>query len=59
MHRAPDHVTVHRVGHHPAAGPPVNLLGRADFFKRYVVQFWEAADMMNIDTSPDNPRPAP
>ena len=21
MHRAPDHVTVHRVGRHPAAGP--------------------------------------
>lgn len=36
-----------------------NVLGRDDFFQRYIVQFWDAAEMMNIDTSPDYPRPAP
>ncbi|HVS27526.1 MAG TPA: retropepsin-like aspartic protease [Burkholderiales bacterium] len=43
----------------PKNADPVNLLGRKDFFQRYMVQFWDAAEMMNIDTSPDFPRPAP
>lgn len=43
----------------PENSDAVNLLGRADFFQRYIVQFWDAAEMMNIDTSPDYPRPAP
>ena len=43
----------------PPDADPVNLLGRRDFFQRYIVQFWDAAEMMNIDTSPDYPRPAP
>lgn len=40
----------------PPAADPVNLLGRRDFFQRYIIQFWDAAEMMNIDTSPDHPR---
>ena len=43
----------------PENSDPVNLLGRADFFQRYIVQFWDAAEMMNIDISPDFPQPAP
>ena len=43
----------------PKDADPLNLLGRRDFFQRYVIQFWDAADMMNIDTSPDYPKPAP
>ncbi|SRR6266851_5325458 len=43
----------------PAGSDPGNLVGRSDFFQRYIVQFWDAAQMMNIDTSPDFPRPAP
>lgn len=43
----------------PPGADPVNLLGRRDFFQRYIVQFWDAAEMMNIDTSPDYPKPAP
>ena len=39
-----------------AGAEPENLLGRDDFFQRYIVQFWDAAQMMNIDTSPDHPR---
>ena len=42
-----------------ASADPENLLGRKDFFQRYIVQFWDAAEMMNIDTSPDFPRPGP
>jgi hypothetical protein len=38
---------------------PINLLGRKDFFERYIIQFWDAAELMNIDTSPDYPRPVP
>ena len=41
----------------PAGADPENLLGRRDFFQRYIVQFWDAAELMNIDTSPDYPRP--
>lgn len=40
----------------PEGSNPENLLGRGDFFQRYIVQFWDAAEMMNIDTSPDYPR---
>jgi hypothetical protein len=36
-----------------------NLMGRSDFFQRFIVQFWEAAEMMNIDLSPDFPVPIP
>lgn len=43
----------------PKESDPVNLLGRADFFQRYIVQFWDAAELMNIDTSPDFPQPGP
>jgi hypothetical protein len=43
----------------PENSDPVNLLGRADFFQRYIVQFWDANEMMNIDASPDYPLPAP
>jgi hypothetical protein len=43
----------------PTDADPVNLLGRRDFFQRYIIQFWDANEMMNIDTSPDYPRPAP
>ena len=43
----------------PQGSDPVNLLGRGDFFLRYIVQFWESAELMNIDTSPDFPLPAP
>lgn len=39
----------------PDDADTVNLLGRADFFERYVIQFWDAAEMMNIDTSPGPP----
>jgi hypothetical protein len=34
---------------------PSNLLGRRDFFQRYIVQFWDAAELMSIDLSPDFP----
>jgi hypothetical protein len=39
----------------PATGAAENLLGRDDFFQRYIVQFWDAAELMNIDLSPDYP----
>ncbi len=42
----------------PNGATAINLLGRRDFFQRFVVQFWEAAELMNIDLSPDSPRPA-
>lgn len=32
-----------------------NLMGRADFFEHFIVQFWDARDLMNIDLSPDFP----
>jgi hypothetical protein len=45
-----------------AAFPPgsdlLDLLGRRDFFQRFIVQFWDAAELLNIDLSPDFPRPA-
>jgi hypothetical protein len=43
----------------PPTADPVNLLGRRDFFQRYTIQFWDAAELMSIDTSPDYPQPAP
>ena len=30
-----------------------NLLDRADFFQSFIVQFWESAQLMNIDLSPN------
>jgi hypothetical protein len=30
-----------------------NLLGRTDFFQSFIVQFWESAQLMNVDLSPD------
>lgn len=41
----------------PPAGEAVNVLGRDDFFQQFIVQFWDAAEMMNIDLSPDFPAP--
>lgn len=41
-----------------AGGDGVNLLGRRDFFSRYIVQFWDAAELLSIDVSPDYPRAA-
>jgi len=32
-----------------------NLMGRRDFFAQYIVQFWDAQGLMNIDLSPDHP----
>ncbi len=40
----------------PPGATRINLLGRGDFFQRFVVQFWEAAELLNIDLSPDFPR---
>jgi len=31
----------------------LDLVGRRDFFQRFIVQFWDAAELMNIDLSPD------
>jgi len=41
----------------PPDSDGMNLLGRKDFFKEYIIQFWDAAELMNIDVSPDHPRP--
>ena len=30
-----------------------NLMGRSDFFANYIIQFWDARNLMNIDLSPD------
>jgi hypothetical protein len=35
----------------------VSLLGRSDFFDRYVVSFWEADGILNIDSSPYRAHP--
>jgi hypothetical protein len=40
----------------PPDSDGVSLLGRADFFGKFIVQFWDAAGLMNIDLSPDFPR---
>lgn len=39
----------------PIAADPENLMGRADFFERFIIQFWDAQNMMCIDLSPDLP----
>ena len=39
----------------PAGGDGDNLLGRKDFFANFIVQFWDAKKLMNIDLSPDYP----
>lgn len=41
----------------PPDGDGISLLGRADFFQQFIVQFWDAAYLMNIDLSPGFPRP--
>ncbi len=41
----------------PPGSEPLSLLGRRDFFQRFIVQFWDAAELMNVDLSPDFPRP--
>lgn len=41
------------------AGDGENLVGRRDFFQRFVIQFWDTAELMNIDLSPDYPRSVP
>ena len=40
----------------PASAPRMNLLGRRDFFQRYMVQFWDGAGLFGIDISPDFPK---
>lgn len=30
-----------------------NLLGRRDFFQRYIIQFYVGKELMNVDLSPD------
>jgi len=40
----------------PASSDRLDLLGRRDFFQRFIVQFWDAAELMNIDLSPDDLR---
>lgn len=37
----------------PPSSVPVNVLGRQDFFSQFVVQFWDAAGLLNIDRSPE------
>lgn len=37
----------------PPGSNAVNLLGRQDFFGQFIVQFWDAAGLLNIDRSPD------
>ena len=40
----------------PPGSPRVSLLGRHDFFRRYIIQFWDAAKLIGIDVSPEFPR---
>lgn len=42
----------------PPGSEPLSLLGRRDFCPWFIVQFWDAAELMHIDLSPDFPRPA-
>lgn len=35
----------------------MSLLGRSDFFSRYIVSFWDAEGLLNIDPSPYFARP--
>jgi hypothetical protein len=30
-------------------------MGRRDFFANFIVQFWDARKLMNIDLPPDHP----
>jgi hypothetical protein len=39
----------------PPAADGDNLMGRKDFFSQFIVQFWDAKLLMNIDLSPDHP----
>jgi hypothetical protein len=36
-----------------AGADPMNLLGRSDFFSQHIIQFWDSAQIFNIDQSPD------
>jgi hypothetical protein len=36
-----------------AAADGENLMGRADFFSPFIIQFWDVQGLMNIDLSPD------
>lgn len=36
----------------PPEADPTNLLGRSDFFQQYIIQFWESAQLMNVDLAP-------
>lgn len=37
----------------PAGSDPENLMGRRDFFERFIIQFWDSENLMCIDLSPD------
>lgn len=37
----------------PAGSDGENLMGRQDFFERFIIQFWDAQNLMCIDLSPD------
>ncbi len=39
----------------PPTADSDNLMGRRDFFSQFIVQFWDAKRLMNIDLSPDHP----
>lgn len=40
----------------PPGAEAISVVGRADFFERFIVQFWDAQLMFNLDLSPDYPR---
>ena len=37
----------------PSGSGVTSMLGRSDFFRQFVVQFWDAAGLLNIDRSPE------
>lgn len=37
----------------PPGADTTGILGREDFFGQFVVQFWDAAGLLNIDRSPE------
>jgi hypothetical protein len=43
----------------PPDADGTNLMGRRDFFDMFIIQFWNAAEMVSIDLSPDFAKPAP
>jgi hypothetical protein len=38
-------------------GEGMNLMGRKDFFREFMIQFWDAWEVMQIDLSPDQAQP--